>query len=491
MSISVSFGSFSKRRNSTKRPTNELSDTRSVTLKDLTSVDAPTFILTGNEFDYNYAKWGNRYYFIKDIRSVHNGLCEVDCVLDPLATYKTEILSSTQYVSYSSHKSSDWLKDTRIPVLSSESCSRSSASLGIFDSAPVTGRLILSVLGKNGVATYNCSIADVHLLLRDLEDWGDDGIKAIVNDDMQLGYDFSTVKDGLESLSKMITQTGFFGNAYSQAPSCIRSCTWTALTDAAIGGASSRIYLGLYDTGYDGKIISTVAKTVNASVGIPWSYSDWRRCTCEDVYIYLPYSGVISIPSESISSASALSVTCSYSPTDGNLAYEIKAGNEIIGTYTGNCNAPYAIGLNQAASLGDVVQSVFQGAEKMMNVGLNTRVTPQSQVAGAIGLGLTGIEAAYDKVDTQFTRNATCIGSIGGCTGAGLETDIICFVVHHPSLYNPADHVDTLGYPTMKQMSLSGLSGYCQCVNAHVEAPAMAHELDAVDFYLNSGFFIE
>ena len=491
MGVTVSFGTFAKRRNSTKQPTNELSDVKTVTLKDLTSYDAPVFILTGDDFNYNYAKWGDRYYFITDVKSVHNGLCEVTCILDPLATYKTEILASTQFVSYSSHKSSDWLKDTRIPILASESCSKSSASLGIFDSAPVTGRLILSVLGKNGVATYNCSIATVHLLLHDLEDWGDDGIRAVVNDDLSLGYSFSTTEDAIESLGKMMIQTGFYGNAYSQAPSCIRSCVWTALTDSAIGGSSSRIYLGVYDTGYDGNLFSTTAKKVETSVSIPWTYSDWRRVACEDVYIYLPYSGVISIPSENISSVSSLSVTCSYSPTDGNIAYEIKAGNEIIGTYTGNCNAPYAIGLNQAASLGDIAQSVFAGAEKIMNVGLNTRLSPQSQVAGAIGIGLTGIEAAYDKLDTQFTRNATCIGTIGGCTGAGLSTDIECFVVHHPSLYNPADHVATLGYPTMKQMSLSALTGYCQCANAHVECAAQANELDAIDYYLNSGFFIE
>ena len=489
--ITVSFGTFSKRRNSTKQPTNELTDTRSVLLKEATSYDAPVFILTGDDLGYNYCQWGTRYYFITDVVSVHNNLCEVHCVLDPLATYKTEIINSTQYVSYSSHKSSDWLKDTRIPILASESCSVNSASLGIFDTAPVTGRLILSVLGKNGVATYNCSIATVHLLLHDLEDWGDDGIRAVVNDDMQLGYDFTTVEDGLESLGKMAIQTGFFGNAYAQAPNCIRSCVWSALTENAIGGSDSRIFLGIYDTGYDGKLFSTTAKTVNTSVAIPWTYNDWRRVACEDVYIYLPYSGVISIPSESISSVSSLSVTCSYSPTDGNLAYEIKAGNEIIGTYTGNCNAPYAIGLNQAASLGDIAQSVFEGAEKVMNVGLNTRLSPQSQAAGLVGLGLTGIEASYNTIDTQYTRNATCIGTIGGCTGAGLSTDIKCFVVHHPTLYNPAEHVQTLGYPTMKQMSLSTLTGYCQCSNAHIEAPAQAEELNAIDFYLNSGFFIE
>ena len=48
-----------------------------------------------------------------------------------------------------------------------------------------------------------------------------------------------------------------------------------------------------------------------------------------------------------------------------------------------------------------------------------------------------------------------------------------------------------MGLPTMKPISLSTLTGFCQCANAHVEAPAQASELDAIDRYLNSGFYIE
>jgi hypothetical protein len=50
----------------------------------------------------------------------------------------------------------------------------------------------------------------------------------------------------------------------------------------------------------------------------------------------------------------------------------------------------------------------------------------------------------------------------------------------------------TMGLPTMKPMALSGCSGYCQCANAHVAATgAEAQELDEIDAYLNSGFYIE
>ena len=102
----VSFGQVSKRRNSTLRPS--LSDTRNVKIKDDTSIDRPVFILTGNDFNYNYAKWNDHYYFIDDIKSIHNNLIEVSCILDVLATYKDYILNSTQYVSYSNVSGGLW-----------------------------------------------------------------------------------------------------------------------------------------------------------------------------------------------------------------------------------------------------------------------------------------------------------------------------------------------------------------------------------------------
>ena len=65
----VSFGSFSKRRNSTKKPLS-LPDQRTVTLKDSCSQDRPVFICQGNNFNYNYCIWDSKYYFIDEVISL-------------------------------------------------------------------------------------------------------------------------------------------------------------------------------------------------------------------------------------------------------------------------------------------------------------------------------------------------------------------------------------------------------------------------------------
>lgn len=499
MAISVSFGSFSKKRNSTKRPTSELSDTRSVTLKDLTSVDAPTFILTGNEFDYNYAKWGDRYYFIQDIRSVHNGLCEVDCVLDPLATIKDYILASTQYVLYSSSQGDTWLADTRIPVLKSTNVAKSSATLPFINT---NGIFILSVVGQGdsntgvgGCEIFAVNKSTLNALISKISNWQTvafNNSKALINPQSYTGQDFgsaiNTLNDTVASIGEALLDGSIIGNAWQIAAQCIRSCIWVPFDITQFTGDSGRIYLGSMDTEQGGFRVDAKPFTGSFSVNIPWHYSDWRRSYCEDVYLFLPLVGMVGLSSDNLTHASSVTVKYSVTPTDGTVSYQIIAGNEIIGSYGGNAATNYPIGINQQASAGEVLTTALHGIEhavaEAVDGGLN--------VATGAGELITGLTmATYDTKNVQMSTNLTTIGGIGGGSGVGLDLNVTCYTVAHDTIINPSDMQQTMGLPTMKPMQLSNLTGFCQCANAHVDAPFMAHELDAVDFYLNSGFFIE
>lgn len=485
----VSFGTFAKRRNSTKQPT-LLSDQRTVKLKESTSYDAPTFILTGDAFNYNYAKWGNRYYFITDVRSLHNNLSEIDCVLDVLATYKSDILASTQFVSYSSQLGDSWLADTRIPVLKSTQASKNVSNVSVLSTI---GCYILSVVGKESAASYVFqSDGTIKDIIQEISNWRDDGITSVVNDDMGLQYDWSSPENALESLGKMSIQTGFVGNAYAQAPSCIRSCIWVPF-DYALApiSASDTIFLGNFDTTETGQRVSGRTVTGSNTISIPWHFSDWRRGYCEDVYLYLPLVGMISLSADSLTSVSSLTIDWSVTYTDGCIAYEVKAGNQIIGTYGGNCSANYPIGINQQASAGEIAQTFMAGLEKVISTGVNSSISPVSAGAALGGMIAEGTIGAYNVQSVASSSHASCVGGIGGGAGSGLDMSIACYTVAHSTVVNPTDMKDTMGLPTMKPISLATLTGFCQCANAHVEAAAMSHELDAIDSYLNSGFYIE
>lgn len=477
-------GKVSKRRNSTLQPS--LSASFDVLLKTPTSLHSPTFTINASAFDYNYLKWDDRYYFVTDVVARNNNLWDVSAVIDVLATYKADILASTQYVSYSSEQGNAWLADTRIPVLRSTLASKNTTPTGVLSRI---GCYVLSVVGKSSAATYVFQDdSTIKGIIDQIATWESQGISNI--ESMIDATDTDTL---LESIAKVLTNTGFVGNAYSNAPSCIRSCVWLPFdyARAPITGQDNPIYLGNFPTDKNGQRISSRPLYDSVSVAIPWHFSDWRRGYCEDVYLYLPLVGMVSISADSITNVSSLIIDWSVTYTDGCISYEVKAGNEIIGTYGGNCSANYPIGINQQASAGEIAQAFIGGLEKTISAGVNSSISPVSAATSVAGMAAEAAIGAYNVQNVASSSHPSCVGGIGGGAGVGLDLNIACYTVAHNTIVEPADMVATMGRPTMKPLQLSTLTGFCQCANAHVSVAAEASELDAIDTYLNSGFYIE
>lgn len=484
----VSFGHLSKRKNSTMRP-GGLSDSRNVRLKEATSIDNPTFIMQGNDFDYNYAKWDNRYYFVDNVVSVHDNLTEISCVLDVLATYKDEILASTQYVTYSSVSGGQWLQDNRLPVMKNALTAVNTANL---DFPSTQGSFILTVLGQSGVDCFRVTRSTINSLIKELQSWNQDTLN-----DIKISLAYGTEEERYQSLANAMLDSGFLGNEYEVAVQCIRSCHWVPFDGTVIGGDSTQIYLGNYPcraadasalTGYKLNMSWTGG---NVGLSIPWHYADWRRTYCEKVYLYLPFVGMIVLNSDDINGVTGLIIKYAITPSDGQVCYEVSAGDQVIGTYGGNCAMQIPIGINQKASLGDIVTTLFAGTEKTVNMAINSSISPISAGAAGVGAAFAGVEAAYNLGNVMLSTTPSTVGGIGGGAGAGLDLQAKCFTVAHPTVIEPSQMQLTMGVPTMKPLQLSSCHGYCQCANAHVSAPAQAAELDAIDMYLNSGFYIE
>lgn len=492
---SVSFGTFSKRINSTKRP-GSLGDTRNVKLKETTSVDHPTFILTGNDFNYNYAKWDDRYYFISDIRSRHDNLIEVDCALDVLATYKDYILGSTQFVSYSNVSGGQWLADTRIPVTKESRVNFVAGELTTLFNR--NGFYVITATGKDGCQAYAIDRPQLATLLDRINNWSDDLINDILagnypwsQGSSAVTYDFSTAEAATESLAKMNMLTGLCGNAYAQAPSCIRSCIWVPFQASHFTTTGKALFLGSFDTGLN--LLTVKAEPFHNTITrrIPWHFNDWRRMY-EEVYIYLPLAGMVKLAASELTHMDSLYITYSATATDGVVSYMVHTPDgAVLGVYGGQCSANYPIGINQQASAGEIMQSIAAGAEKVVSAAINSSISPISMGASAAGMAIESGIAGYNIANTAMSTHASTIGGIGGGAGVGLDLNATIYTVAHPTVIEPAQMAITMGVPTMKPLQLSSCSGYCQCANAHVDAPAMAYELDAIDQYLNGGFYIE
>lgn len=479
---SVSFGSFSKRRNSTKQPTNELSDQRDCKLKQTTSYDNPTFIITGDDFNYNYCSWNGRYYFITDIRSMHNGLTEIDATIDVLATYKTEILNTTAYVVYDSVANTE-LVDNRLPMKTTKSIQTDSVLSPFHFDANDSGCYILSLTGSHGsTGIYKVTEGELSDLIDDLQYILDDIFSVYNNPPQQPTYT-NNVPDNikiaanyfiedlewrLDCLRKPITQIFGSGNI----PENIRECKFIPF-NVGVTAAPNQVYLGTFETQQQlSKLITTTIQRT-ATVNIPWQANDYRRRSpYTEIYLFLPYIGMVRLSSENLIGQSSISIEYGLSIRDGGLSVIVSSGGEIIGQYAGNVSVSVPVGFSNI-STGKTLQSILQGT-----AALATKK-----------LGLIGM-SALDFAES-LTPNYTCIGGLDGLAPLALNQNIVCYTVFHDTIVSPNQNLQVIGSPSMCSKSLSTLTGFVQCIDAHVEAAAMSSELEEIDNFLNSGFFIE
>lgn len=473
----VNFGSFTKRKNSTKQP-GGLGDSRICKLKETTSLDAPTFIIQGNDFDYNYCEWNGRYYFITDIRSVHNNLSEIDCELDVLATYKDYILNTTAYVLYDSVPNTE-LPDNRLPIKTTKSVQVSTVPCPFALSA---GTYILSVTGSNGsTGVYRATLQDIQNLMDDISNIYDNLFdyesqhpapvfpSGTHNVEEVFEYWTEWIKWLWESIKYPITQLFGSGNI----PENIRECKFIPFTVGVNGHHADPLCLGTFETSIDLYQLGNETEYKEVDVTIPWQSTDFRRRTpYTDIYLYLPYIGMVKLSSENLVNQNSIHVGYGLSIRNGDIVCTVSSGSQILGQYSGNVATEVPIGFSNI-SLAKQAQAIIAGA------------------AAAATDSIAALGMATLNFGNTVNPNYSSIGGLGGLAATSANQNITCYTVFHDTIAPPNQNLQVIGSPTMHSKSLGSLTGYCQCVDAHVEAPAMSGELESIDNYLNTGFFIE
>lgn len=480
MSITVSFTSGSKRENSTKQLT--MTTTHDCVLKNGCSMLKPTLLLeiaTAAFPGYTAFKIEDRYYNITDIRSVRNNLFEVSGKVDVLATFKANILNTIAYVLYD-HDSNSELVDNRLPMVTTKSVS-SNATTCPFE--PDGGTFILSLTGGHDTTgVYKVSSSQIAALIDDLDDIKDnifdfssltpptrpnlgDGVEA------WLSYIGDYLKYILDCAILPIQQ--FFGSG--NIPENIRECKFIPF-NVGTSGEPTRVYLGTFKTKQSlSKLVTdTVHRTV--SVGIPWQVSDYRRRSpFTEIYLYMPYIGMVHLSSENLIGQSSLSVAYTLGLRDGSLICTVSSGSEIIGQYSGNVGAEVPIGYSNI-NMPKAAQSLISGISSAMSG------TP----AGVAGVGLSAI-----NFGDAVTPNYSCVGGLDGIAGIATNQNITCYTVFHDTIAPPNTQKETIGTPTMKPRALSGLTGFVQTISASVDGAMTSEERSELNSLLDRGIFIE
>ena len=464
------WSNFTKKRNSTLQPTGGTSKT--VHLKEQTSIEKPSFILAEPMPNYNYVQAFGNYYFVTDIINLDASRCEIVCDLDVLATYKSNITGYTAFVERAASSYDVWIND---PALSQKqlyySDTMHTTSLSSFFSQ--TGCFVVECLAKNqGVVLYATSNLEPYKYIltpgvyttQDKNDWIQSRISQAFDLDVYIG--------GVKWMPFSASDMGSaLSNTFPIGPVDIA---------AALGGSWDYTVYKVPQIGPSSN------KTTSVSLVLPsaGNFGDFRDCSPKftQYNLYLPGCGLVtldpSIIGYAIQQSKTIYVDIWVDLISGEITYRLRLGANAsdIGRYSGNISVDVPIGKSAV----DTVKSA-----KMVAGSIGAGAAAGG-VWGALGGALVGgIEAIYN----HMTPDTNMIG------GAGNKAELanISGSIHLTRRQYGAKDFPTAvaGRPLMQNVTLSTLSGYVKCGGASVPIPGHEEDMAAVNNYLNSGFYIE
>lgn len=469
---------FSKRRNSTKQPsaTGTVVD---VKLKEDTSIESPVFILQGDQFNIDYVQAFGAYYFVSNIISLANGLTELHCEKDVMATYKSEIGSTSAYIMYARGGNNDII-DKRLSMEATPIIKTAYAPFP-WTIQPTGGRYLLTVNGLNGVATYNMDEGQLNDLMQQTA--VDKYLNTILDAIQPSPSTPPTVADVLEGILWVGTwQLKAFKlfMAYRNIPDSIISCIWVPINYTVSN--SQQIYLGSFPTGVSADLMSnTNSVPASINITIPWEFNDWRDCApYTELYLYIPFVGVLHYDPSSFRGQTYISLQFSLARCNGDCSVEVYSGNVKLGTYAVNLKGNYPLGTMVSNPVQQITSVV--GAAGGLAAGVAT-LNPLG-IAGAAAGGAASVGSA-------FTPTPMTVGGLGGGSGAGLDDQIRVWLVCHDTSEAPGASNATLGKPVMATGTIGSYSGYIQTSGASVSIPGESVDRDAINSFLNGGFFYE
>lgn len=464
---------FSKRKNSTKQPTGGTSLT--VTLKEGTSIEKPTFLVSGNLFSINYIQAFGHYYFVDDVTSVRNGLTQISCSMDVLATYKTNIGSYNAYV----ERAADAIyydvmyPDTHVAIKNEEEIHST-----VFSSTFIwlwSGLYVVSVLNNLGSGAgfttyYIMDTGNLKLLAEYLnQDWGAGAADLL----------------------------GFLQANFLHTADAVISCKWVPFSIVSIPGSgvsyetlkvgTDVINIGGVDVkGYRVTASSLVAET-EMTLAIPHVYNDFRKAApYTSGKLYIPMYGFVDFNPLDFSKNDTIYADVFADWVTGDTTVLLRddtiANNgKIIASYTYNSGVDCPIGQAAANVSGFMTSGLGLAASTALAIGSSGATA----VAGGFGAVVSGMNTLSNAVvPTMSVR-----GNQGGRSLAEASTDfIITLVIKHTS--DPLLCI-CQGRPVMGYLTLGNFTGYVKCLNASIDIPGMASEKDAVNDFLNSGFYYE
>lgn len=448
------YSSFSKKPNSTKQPSGSGTQL-TVHLKENCSVLNPIFIVHGYNLSHNYIKWGSRYYFIDDIIILSNEHAEYVCSTDVLATFKSDIGSSTQFVTRANSAYNSLVIDTKYPTYANTSVENQS-----FDSLHSEfvngGSFVIGV--QNGESFESAGVS--YYALTDIE------MQQLLS--FMYGGTWLNATDISQDLQKELV------NPFQY----IDSITWYPfdIPNSSVPFTPSTIKFGFWDSQISGCLLNandasmgfaqqlTIPSHPQASRGVYLNGYPFTRLAL-DCYSF----GTISIDSSIFAGVSSITLGLSVDFLTGMGKMTLRAGSSAHLIH------------KEYAQIG-VPMKISQVTQSLVGMGTNV-------VAGAVGL-------AYGNVVGFAQGVLSGLASLmPQMTSAGTNGTKSAFVNAPTLIITRQTLVDEdraqFGRPLCAPYTISSLSGYIECENADLDSAASLPEKNQIMSYMNSGFYYE
>lgn len=447
-----------KRINSTLLPSEEdVLISGEVSLKSATSVDEPVFVMACGEehMPYaricNYAECQGNYYWVVDTVQLNKNHIQIACKLDPLTTYKTQILATKAYVIYSESHGNYHTLDNRITARTDNLQKTEVVKMNdLFSSNLNTIIEVTNGTGGSFDTPYLLTATETSFLKQEL-----------------------VTPDFLNEMKQ------YFSNPLENV---IRA----QLTPVTLGnldnwGTLDRIQVGNYMLESQGRRFSS-SKMVKKfyTIPIPWLYSDFRnRSPYTNITLYMPFVGMVSLDTALLYNTNSILIEVFVEPISGSVVYKIYADSPastevsvLIDTYSGNCNTETPI----------------------------ARVTTVNGVQGTISAALVGASLATNPVMAlvsgaslidAFRQKTQINGALSSAIGSQLGQNIELTVWSSKTNADPSEVANVIGLPYNSTAELGKLSGYTQTQNVSVSTIAREPILNEINAFLNGGIYIE
>lgn len=449
------YSGFTKKPNSTKQPSGSGTQL-TVHLKENCSVLNPVFIVAGYSLAHNYIKWGSRYYFIDDIIILSDSHAEYVCSTDVLATYKTDIGSSTQFVLRANSAYNSLVADTKYPAYANTSVEN--VSFDALHTEFVNGGCF--VIGiQNGLSYQSAGVS----------------YYALTDSEMQQLLDFMYGGTWLNAADISLELQKELVNPFQY----IDSITWYPYdipNSQIVPSTPTSIKFGFWDS----QIAGCLLNANNASAGfaqqitIP-SHPQASRGVYLNGYPYTRLSldcysfGTIAIDSSIFAGVSSLTLGLSVDLLTGMGKMTLRAGSDA------------KIIHKEFAQIG-VPMKISQVTQSLVGMGTNV-------VGGAIGLAYGNVVGVAQGI----LSGLMCF--LPSMTSSGTNGTKSAFVTAPTLIITRQTLVDEdraqFGRPLCAPTVISTLSGYVECENADLDSAASLPEKNQIMSYMNGGFYYE